>query len=71
MRYLVRCISCDRAFWQVSRALPLPEHTLWERRAAAHAERAARCEGSGERGYWIGEGIVDPENWATERGGIG
>ncbi|MGH2391336.1 MAG: hypothetical protein ACRDIE_24340 [Chloroflexota bacterium] len=56
MRWLVRWTYCDRAFWQDERAAPLPEHSAWERQAAAHRESGAFCEGAGATGYWIGEG---------------
>jgi hypothetical protein len=56
VRYLVRCARCDQAFWQDSRDVPVPEHSRWERRVAAHRDTGSRCDGSMRRGYWIAEG---------------
>jgi hypothetical protein len=56
VRYLVRCARCDRAFWQDSRDVPVPEHSRWERRVAVHRDTGSRCDGSMQRGYWIAEG---------------
>lgn len=67
MRYLVRCICCDRAFWQAERASLLPEHAAWERRATAHTERDGGCAGGRRPGHWIGEGEGPIRGWP--RGG--
>lgn len=56
VRYLVRCVSCDRAFWLEQRDAVLPEHSRWERRPHGHHETGHRCDGSERPGYWIGEG---------------
>lgn len=56
--YLVRCARCDRAFWLASPDAPAPEHSRWDRRVAAQHESASRCDGSGQPGYWIGEGAT-------------
>ena len=63
VRYLVRCARCDRAFWQDSREMPVPEHSRWERRVAVHLDTGSHCDGSMRRGYWIAEGEGAPTDW--------
>ncbi len=67
MRYLVRCIRCDHAFWQAERVASLPEHNAWERHATAHLERTTRCKGGGGPGYWIAEGEGPIGGWPRDR----
>jgi hypothetical protein len=55
VRYLVCCARCDRAFWQDSRDVPVPERSRWERRVAVHRDTGSRCDGGVRRGYWIAE----------------
>ena len=68
VRYLVRCARCDRAFWQDSRDVPVPEHSRWERRVTAHRDTGSRCDGSMRRGYWIAEGEDPLPDWPPRSG---
>jgi hypothetical protein len=68
MPYLVRCADCDRAFWQDVRDAPVPEHGRWERRAFAHRDMGARCDGSGGEGVWVAEGEGSPTIRGYEEG---
>ena len=63
MRYFVRCLACDRAFWLTATDAPCPVHTRWERQARGHLESARACEGSAREGYWIGEGEGPLRGW--------
>jgi len=66
MRYLVRCDHCDRAFWRDARDAPIPAHNRWERRATAHRDRQARCDGSGREGVWVAEGEGPLTGWSCD-----
>jgi hypothetical protein len=68
VRYLVRCAHCDRAFWQDSRDVPVPEHTRWERRVSAQRLPVLRCDGSKRQGYWIAEGEGLLADWPPRSG---
>jgi hypothetical protein len=54
--YLVHCAYCDRALWQDSGDVPVPEHSRWERCVAVQHDMGSRCDGNMRRGYRIAEG---------------
>jgi hypothetical protein len=63
VRYLVRCLRCDRAFWQDDRAGPVPVHAPWDRRRVATGHPEGRCSGGERSGYWIAEGEGPLTDW--------
>jgi hypothetical protein len=63
VRYLVRCLRCDRAFWQAERDAPVPVHTSWDRRRVGSGHSKGRCSGSERPGYWIAEGEGPLTDW--------
>jgi hypothetical protein len=63
MRYLVRCLVCDRAFWLEAREAPVPLHSRWNRRLQRAQADGDRCGGSACPGFWIGEGDGPLAGW--------